>query len=350
MANINENFVLFSSDNIYQQHITELLPESIAFVLKKGQEKLITQNNTFYFVPNNGKMGQVLKAREGYFSWDDLYSVRVNNSVGNLYTDDAIQVITLTCTASTQTFDLAFINDFPIGGNCTLYLTSSDTSTDQPKVTLDKSKFISLNDQYEIPLSKGEWVSVYFFCTGGYIYFIIDDLGKDVKNIKDKLNDVYLLKNGADSAGTVNDNSVIMNDTNITKNVYELSIGRYNNSSRGTGSDFAVPNKFNSIFTIGNGLDSSHRHDAFVVGQGGEVKIIDLDSPGEYYEKDTFTLQDKLKEYESDIANLKVQLLEANDMISILTEKLSMLEERLNTCCPQQDEELSDFENENGTD
>lgn len=187
MANIKDNFVLFSSDSIYSQHISELTPETIAFVLKRGEEKLITQNKLFYFIPTNGNPGQVLKARDGYFSWGDLYSVRVNNSVANLRSDDAIQVITLNCTANTTDYTVKFMNDFAVGTNCTLYLTQDDNSIYQPIVKIDSENFIGLNNQYEIPLNKGEWVSIYFFCTGGYIYFIVDDLGKKLEGIQDKL-------------------------------------------------------------------------------------------------------------------------------------------------------------------
>lgn len=336
---IKEVFLAFSSDNTYNKYTSEISEDSIAFILKKGEEKLITQNHKFFFIPGDGSVGQILKKRDGYFSWDDLYSVRINNRADNLSTENAIQVLTLSNSNEGQKSPIKFTNSFSKGQNCTLYMTMSEESSYPVVVTIDAS-YISLGGGYEVPLTPGEWKSVSFFSTGGYVYFSIDDYGKELSLISDKVDGAYMLLNGHDVNGNEISDSVTTNSTNIVKNEYEFSVGAYNSSTRETSTKFGVKN---SIFTVGNGTQTQ-RHDAFRVLQNGELEIVDTHngSGSTYSDRGTMILQDKLEEYENEISDLKSELSAANDTIAVLTSRLDALEGRVNECCPPSEDEEVD--------
>lgn len=328
MAVIKENFIAFSSDKVYNQHISEVTPDSICFVFRKGQEKLITQGNTFYFVPNNGSIGQVLKKRDGYFSWDDLYSVRVSNSVENLSSEYTYYVLEMSSMETDGKVSTVHFGEFAKGQTCTVYMTRNASSTYAPIIHIDETKYISLNNQYDIKLENvGEWVSAKFFSTGGNVYVEINDLGAETDRLAKLVDSAYLMKVGVENSTSKPTASVMANDTNIAKNQYEFVVGKHNNGTRDTSASFGVTN---TLLTVGNGLNASNRHDALQVLQSGEMMIVDLESEGEYYKKKMFSLQAKLKEYEDDITDLKEQLSEANETISSLTERLDNLEKIAN--------------------
>lgn len=291
---IKESFLLFSSDKLYKQNVNDINPDSISFVTKNGQEKLITQDKTFYFIPDNGKVGQVLKKRNGYFGWDDLNNVRVGTSIANLDPSNNMSIITLTARESEEEQTIVFTNSFSKGQVTTIYLSKASTSEYAPIVVIDNSKYESINGNYRVQIPDSGWISIKFFNSGFKTYAEINDIESKIENYFG--GDIILLKQGYNESNNLVDDAVVMNDTNITKNLYEFSVGRYNVSTRSVRNEFAPADGTNSLFTVGNGLDDSHRHDAFRVGQKGEIQIVDLDSSGEYYEKGLFNLQNKLKE------------------------------------------------------
>lgn len=71
---IYKDFIKCYSYDDYVENKEEILPETIVFNAEEGNEKLITQNYEFDFIPSGGEVGQVLtKSEEGY-EWQDLQS------------------------------------------------------------------------------------------------------------------------------------------------------------------------------------------------------------------------------------------------------------------------------------
>lgn len=306
MATIKENFIAFSSDRVYNQHVSEVTPDSLAFVFKKGQEKLITQGGTFYFIPGNGSVGQVLKKRDGYFSWDDLYSVRVSNSVENLSSEYTYYILEMSNTKGEGSGTTVTFGEFTKGQTCTVYMYRSEYSTYAPLIIIDQNKYISLNNQYEVKLDKvGEWVSMKFFSTGGNVYVEINDFGVETDRVANLVDNAYLMKKGVESSTSKPTASVMANDTNMVKNQYEFVIGKHNETRRGGSGTFGINN---TLLAVGNGMNASNKHNALEILQNGDVYISDTNAEGEYYEKPMIKLQDVIAELKAEIEELKSRL------------------------------------------
>lgn len=329
MATIKENFLIFSSDKVYNKHMNDVTPESMVFIQKKGEEKLITQNKTFFFIPGNGTPGQVLKKRDGYFSWDDLYNVRIGTSIENLSTTTAYAVANLS--PNNQEVTINFTSNFSRGENVKLYITlEQESNYDNITIKLDESKYICVNGNYEFKLEKNKWIIFSFVCTGGNVYVDVNIVG-EVEKIYETIAESYLMKPG-DSAYT---ESVVTNSTNIVKNPYEFVVGKNNNSYRETSGKFGVTN---TIFTVGNGSDEI-RHDALRVMQSGEIFIPNLDSGEDYYDRDMISLQEKLKEYENSITSLQTTVSEYENTIHTLSETVEKLSKKIEELGHNDDDE-----------
>lgn len=80
-----------------------------------------------------------------------------------------------------------------------------------------------------------------------------------------------------------------------SENESEHASGQYNVSTTGwTGPDWNGSNG-QTLFTVGNGIGNSHKHNAFEIRQNGDIYIPDTSAEGEYYEKPMIYLQDALK-------------------------------------------------------
>lgn len=275
---LNDTVVKITKDKLYDQYIEELGPECLVFVSEAGKERLSTLDSTFYFIPGDGVKGQVLKKSESGFFWDDLNSIRNHNSIGNISIDYNTFIIkTGTSNPDTEN-EIKFLGTFVKGQQITLYITKGEDYEYGFRIKLDESQYVNLNNVYSVDVEEGVWSKLVFFYDGFDMY--VDIQTKDVFTAGDPLQ------------------SILANPTNVVKNQYELSVGRYNNSTRETSNKFGVKN---SIFTVGNGESENGRHDAFVVCQDGSIYVpltldkteqkIEFEEDKEYYEKPTVCLQ-----------------------------------------------------------
>lgn len=119
--------------------------------------------------------------------------------------------------------------------------------------------------------------------------------------------------------------SIAIGTTPQTRNFGEIAFGSYNVSIRPSGaSDNTIDgSKDATLFSVGNGLNHSERHNALEIRQDGSLYIVDTEAEGEFYEKPTVCLQDKLSslneqyidltEYdEFDIDSLVSQVIKTN--------------------------------------
>lgn len=165
---INDTFILFTTENGYNNNMSDISEESLAFVSQSGHEKLITQNKSFYFIPSNGSKGQILRSNgSNSFYWDDMNTVSQHNSVNNIGVTSSIYFIKLRDTTSTE---LKFVGNFYKGQQITLYLTKDESSVEPMTVTMDNTLFTSLNNVYEFPIEKDSWWKLQFISDGQNIY------------------------------------------------------------------------------------------------------------------------------------------------------------------------------------
>ena len=281
---INDTYVIFNKESSFNENKIEIENTTIAFLTQKGKEKMYLAGNTFDFIPGGGSAGQVLKKGSDNFYWDaanKLYTGQ--NGLANLRNEYSIYIVTLT----SDEVELKLISSLEKGETITAYC--QNNYENDSKIIIKDSQFVSLNGENEFIISPNQWVIVKLLSDGNNYYVEIYK-PDDIKPI------INLFKLGE------NDNSIIVNnDTLATKNPDEFIIGRYNKSTRETQSKWGVNN---SLFTVGNGLDKSNVHDAFMVCQNGEIYIPDISSEGEYYEKPMINLQNKIKELEDKINEL----------------------------------------------
>lgn len=280
---IKEKFLTFSSKRIYEQTLPEIDPESLSFVLEKGNEALHVYNTKFDFVPGNGVSGQVLKRGDGYVYWDDLNSVKQGIAVNNLGTIYSLYIIKLSATSADTTQEIKFLGTFVKGQEVTLYITKDENSAYAPTITLDPESYVSLNGEYSFDVTDS-WIKMHFVSDGSKVY--VESSAKTIGNLQ-----FIEGANDKDVDKTYPDALMVNNGTTEAKNPYEYSGGLYNASKRTTGTKFGVDN---TLFSIGNGLNSNNRHNAFSIYQDGRIGIPDVNSSGEYYEKEEIILQDRL--------------------------------------------------------
>lgn len=81
---IYEDFIKLYSYEDYTENKEQILPESIVFNAEEGNEKLITQNTEFDFVPSGGQEGQILQKTEDGYKWTYGRSMKKVTSLNNL--------------------------------------------------------------------------------------------------------------------------------------------------------------------------------------------------------------------------------------------------------------------------
>lgn len=277
---INDVFIKLPNDEVYDQYKPQISPESIVFIDRKGSEKILTQNASFYFVPMDGQRGDVLRYGNGAFQWEPQSNVKFHNSVANMLVDASVYMITLGSNdeGTEQTFH--FTTPFYEGQDMTIYFTKGSEYAYGTTVVFNKSEFISMNGNYSVVVEENKWKRVYIICDGNNMYLDIQDVCPIVKGEQP--------------------NSLLSNGTQTSKNQYEFVVGRYNKSTRQTSNNFGVKN---SLLTVGNGLSDNEeeRHDAFVVLQDGTIQVpltldgseqsYEIDDSKNYYEKPMVCLQ-----------------------------------------------------------
>lgn len=276
---MNDTVVKLTKDKLYDKYVEELGPECLIFVSEEGKESVTTLDSKFFFIPGNGVKGQVLKKSDAGFFWDDFNSVRNHTGIGNVPIDYSTVVIrTGTNNSAQEESEIVFLGTFVKGQQVTLYITKSPEYEYGYRITLDRDKYVNLNNIYSVDVTEGVWSKLVFFYDGTDMYV---DIQSEV-----------VITRGSETL------SMVSNGTNVVKNQYELSTGKYNKSTRQTSNSFGVKN---SILTVGNGLDDENRHDAFVVLQDGTIQVpltldnaeqsYEFDNSQSYYEKPMVCLQ-----------------------------------------------------------
>lgn len=83
---IYKDFIKTYSYDDYVENKEQILPETIVFNAEEGNEKLITQNYEFDFVPSGGQKGQVLQKTEDGYSWIYVKEMKKVNSLNSIPT------------------------------------------------------------------------------------------------------------------------------------------------------------------------------------------------------------------------------------------------------------------------
>lgn len=293
MANtIEEMLLLFGKQTTYNDYKDLISDEALAFISEKGKEKLVTQREEFTFVPGGGTEGQVIKKGVGNVYWADLSGVYIQNDVVNLRNDVTYYIANITREKQT----IALTNDMSKGQTIQVLM-----RTDLDAATVEISEdWVSLNGLYTINMVKDEWTMVKLLCDGSKIYIEFYNPGSSLDNA--------LFVTG-DRDGQI----LVNNGTLQIKNENEFVVGRFNNSSRESSNTWGIAN---TLFTVGNGLDADHRHDAFRVMQSGEVYVPDTSSSQNYYSGTDYiclqsaikSLQDNDASHDSSISSIKTDV------------------------------------------
>lgn len=285
---IQELIATFSSRRLYNEHLSDINPQSLTFILENGYEKMVVMGQDLCFVPGNGVNGQVLKKGDGYIYWDDLNSIKGHNAVNNLGVLYSTYIIQIGSETKDKKDTIKFVGSFVKGQSIELYITK-DPSYEYPvTIAIDSSLYKSLSGKLEFEILENEWTWLRFISDGETVYV-------DSKTYNSNTKGGCLFEEGWSSkegSDVKFENSIMAsNGTTETKNAFEASVGKFNASSRETATKFGVGN---TVFTVGNGLDADHRHSALKVYQNGNIGITDMNGSGEYYEKPEIILQDVL--------------------------------------------------------
>lgn len=257
---IEEMLLLFGKQNAYNDYKDLISDDALSFIAEKGKEKLVTKGEEFVFVPGGGTEGQVIKKGVGNVYWADLSGVYTQNDVVNLRNDIAYYIANIT----REKQPIALTNNMSKGQTMQVLM---HTDRDEGATVDISEEWVSLNGLYTISMTKDEWTMVKLLSDGTKIYI-------EFYNPADSLENALFVQGDRDGQILIN------NGTLQIKNENEFVVGRFNNSSRESSNTWGIKN---TLFTVGNGLDADHRHDAFRVMQNGEVYVPDIDDSSDYY-------------------------------------------------------------------
>lgn len=172
---IPDVFIKVPDDVVYDLYKDEISPESLTFVSNPGSEKLITQDTPFYFVPMNGKKGDILKFGDDSFFWEPLNKVKHHDGISNVTPGPTVYLIQIGTDDDTKEGEFLFTSNLSEGQEMTVYFTKNKKYRNNMTVVFSSDKYISVNGLDRVYPEEDKWKKVHIFSDGTNVYVDIDE-------------------------------------------------------------------------------------------------------------------------------------------------------------------------------